>query len=52
MELVILMVIFSYAFGWNKIINVPEDTKEIHLDIHLTNNEESSPPFHLTVDSK
>ena len=32
---------FSYAFGWNKIINVPEDTKEIHLDIHLTNNDES-----------
>ena len=36
MKLIIL--IFSYAFGWNQIINVPEDTKEIHLDIYLNNN--------------
>ena len=36
MKLIIL--IFSYAFGWNQIINVPEDTKQIHLDIYLTNN--------------
>ena len=36
MKLIIL--IFSHAFGWNQIINVPEDTKEIHLDIYLNNN--------------
>ena len=38
MKLIILILTFSYAFGWNQIINVPEVIKEIHLDIYLTNN--------------